>query len=207
MRFWTAQMALFLGSRITRQVIPIAAITTLGADAANIAVLHALLFSPAVFVGFYAGAVVNRFGRITSLKSALVLRALILSCAPILHSFGFLSWGIFCCLVAAYGACFAFSEIAERSLVPDIVSKNMLVGAHSSLSSTEAVAEICGPLIMGALLAVLVPITALVADIFCLICAFPMLSRIRNLPGSQTETPPVLRVVFLPLGPFCRNAR
>lgn len=186
--FWAAQATLAVGSRITRQVIPIMAISSLGATAADVSTLHILLFLPAIVVGFWAGGMVDRIGSLVVLRSAMLFRATLLSVTPLLHANELLTWPVFCGCVALYGATATISEIAERSLVPEIVPKDQLVHANSKLATTDATAEIIGPLVMGALLAVMTPVNALVADAACFIIAFLLVLGIGTLPKTQSES-------------------
>ena len=60
LRLWAAQAGSAFGSRISRTVLPIIAILTIGATPTQVAILSTLSFAPGVLVGLFAGGFIDR---------------------------------------------------------------------------------------------------------------------------------------------------
>lgn len=191
-RLWAAMATLSVGARVTRQVLPILAVTTLGANAAQISLLHGLLFLPGIAVGLIANLVVSKAGPLNVARLTLLCRAALLVLVPTLHWLGILGFAGFCFVVFSLGALSALSEIAERSLVPAVVPRDWLVQANARLAATDAAAEIVGPVLMGLLLVVMAPASALFVDAVCFLLALTVLSglRMQAVPAEKSDAEP-----------------
>ncbi len=189
-RIWAALATMAVGARVTRQVLPILAVTTLGANAAQISFLHGLLFLPGIVVGLVAGRAISYVGPLQALRVTLLMRAILLALVPTLHAFGLLGFAGFCGVVLCLGALSTLSEIAERSLIPLAVPADWLVPANARLASTDAAAEIVGPIVMGLLLVVLAPANALLVDAACFLIALTFLARLLALHPAGARPGP-----------------
>ena len=84
MRLWTAQTLSAIGTRFTREGLPIIAALTLGASAMDLGLLVALSALPGVIVSPFVGAWIDRTSRRRILIVADLARAGALATLPVL---------------------------------------------------------------------------------------------------------------------------
>ena len=98
-RFWAGQTLSFFGSEVTLLALPLTAVVTLDASGVEMGLLAAAGTTPALAVGLFAGALVDRTRRRPILIAADLGRAAVLGSVPIVYLLDWLSvW--YLCLVA-----------------------------------------------------------------------------------------------------------
>jgi MFS family permease len=180
-RFWIAQTASQLGAQASQVTLPLIAVTTLGASAAQLGLLRAVQQAPILLFALYFGALVDR----SRARRVMVLsdlgRAVVLALIPIalvLDVFG-LPW--------LYGVAFVTGilmvsfDVAYQASLPRLVAREQLPQGNSLLEGSRSAAWICGPALGGGMMSLLTaPIAALGTGAFFVV-SFVALQRIRRL--------------------------
>ena len=145
LKFWAAQAVSGFGSRISRTVLPVAALLTIEASPAEIGILSALSVAPAVLVGMLMGGRVDRSAKRPLLIGADLTRAALLFTIPIAHWLDVLSMHQLYAVAAGVGAASTLFQIADNAHLPALIGRPRLPEANAKLEATDAVAEIGGP--------------------------------------------------------------
>ncbi len=186
-KLWAAQIASAFGSRITRTVLPIIAISTINASATEIAILSALSFAPGLIVAFFAGGYIDRNKKRPLLIASDLVRAALILSVPIAAHFSAMSMMQLYLVAAIVGAATSMFQIADNTYLPRLVEKDQLVDANSKLEATEAVAEASGPGIAGWLASAFGGPVALIFDAITYLWSALMLGFIKK---SEPEATP-----------------
>src|SRR5688572_10751585 len=185
-QLWTAQAISAFGARITREGLPIAAVLTLGASPGQVGLLSALSNGPALIVGLACGGYVDRTKRRGLMMAADIVRAVALATIPIAALLHLLTLPQLYVAAALVGAASVLFEIADHAYLPALVAREDLTRANASLSGTEAVAEIGGPALAGALFQALGGPLAIAANAVTYLISAAFLGAIR-----KPEPPPL----------------
>ncbi|MEJ1969812.1 MAG: MFS transporter [Rhizomicrobium sp.] len=151
MRLWAAQTVSSFGARITREGFAMTAILSIDARPAQLGLLAALTLAPQVVVGLFAGGFVDRASRRRIMIGADLLRAALLLTIPAAAWLHLLRIEQLYVCAFGVGAASALFDIADHAFLPTLIGRNLLVDGNTKLSATEAVAEIGGPALAGAL--------------------------------------------------------
>ena len=168
-----------VGSRITRTALPMAAILLLGATPLQLGWLSVLGVLPGALVAWWAGAWIDRHSRRAVLIGADWVRALLIATIPVTALLGTLTLiqlGVVAALVCMAGVLF---EIADHAYLPVIVPSGHLVAANSKRETVDALAEITGPPLGGALVQWLTAPFALAIDACSFVVSALLIGRIR----------------------------
>lgn len=188
-KLWAAQAVSAFGARITREGLPIMAVTTLGAGAATLGVLAAVASGAALAAALATGGFIDRHRRRPLLIGADLLRAAVLIAIPIAAGLGVLSLTQVLLAAALVAAASVVFDIASHSYLPSIIGKAELVEGNSRLAATESVAEVGGPALAGVLFQWLsTPIAVAANAVTYLSAAF--LATIRNPEALPAQSPP-----------------
>lgn len=120
------------------------AILVLKATPFQMGLLNTMQLLPAFIIGLFAGAWVDRLQRRPFLIAADIGRAIILASIPLAALFGKLN------ILQVYGVAVVvsilttFFDVAYKSYLPALVSKNELLDGNSKLTASAAVAEFGG---------------------------------------------------------------
>ena len=188
-RLWLAKVGSAFGSRITRTVMPIIAIMSLGATTSQIGLLAVLSVSPGVVVAIFMGGVIDRGQKKRILIVADVIRAVTIMLIPLLAWFGLLTITHLYFVAFITGIASAIFGIADNTFLPAIVSKDQLVDANSKLEATDSIAEAAGPGIAGVLVDLITAPFAMVIDAATYLWSAIMLTRI-NIVEEHAEPKP-----------------
>jgi Major Facilitator Superfamily len=168
-----------VGSRITRTALPMAAILLLGATPLQLGWLSVLGVLPGALVAWWAGAWIDRRSRRAVLIGADWVRALLIASIPVAALLGTLTLiqlGVVAALVCMAAVLF---EIADHAYLPAIVPSGHLVAANSRRETVDALAEITGPPLGGALVQWLTAPFALAIDACSFVVSALLIGRIR----------------------------
>ncbi|HEV2039924.1 MAG TPA: MFS transporter [Casimicrobiaceae bacterium] len=168
-----------VGSRVTRTALPMAAILLLGATPLQLGWLSVLGVLPGALVAWWAGAWIDRRSRRAVLIGADWVRALLIATIPVTALLGTLTLiqlGVVAALVCMAGVLF---EIADHAYLPVIVPSGHLVAANSKRETVDALAEITGPPLGGALVQWLTAPFALAIDACSFVVSALLIGRIR----------------------------
>ena len=189
-KLWTAQTVSAFGARITREGLPIMAVTTLGASAATLGVLAAVASGAALASPLATGGFIDRHRRRPLLIGADLLRAAVLIAIPIAAGLGVLTLPQVLTAAALVAAASVVFDIASHSYLPSILGKAELVEGNSRLAATESVAEVGGPALAGLLFQWLSAPIAVAANAVTYLVSAGFLATIRNPEAAPAESPP-----------------
>jgi MFS family permease len=163
LKLWTGQTISELGSRITREGLPLTAVLVLGAQPAQMGFLAATGAASVLLFGLLAGVWADRIRRRPIMVAADLIRAALLATIPAAEFAHRLSMGQLYAVIALTGLCTVFFDVAYQSYLPSLVERQELVDGNSKLAQSAAIAEIAGPSLTGVLVQT---ITAPIAILF-----------------------------------------
>src|SRR5438552_10779515 len=177
---WSAQGISAVGSRITRTALPMAAILSIGASTIDLGLLAVALTLPGVAIALFAGGWVDRHRRKPLLIAADLLRAAALLAIPAAALTGGLNLPLLYIVAVIVGACSVLFTVADHVFVTDLVSRKRLLEANGKREAVDAIAEISGPAIGGALVALLTAPIAIAADAATFVGSALLIGSIRR---------------------------
>jgi len=195
LRLWAAQSLSAVGTRFTREGLPIIAAMTLDASATDLGILVALSTLPGVLLSPFVGAWIDRTRRRRVLIMADLARAATLTTLPIMAWFDTITIGQImgvATLVALFSMIF---QTADNAYLPTVVAHDQLLEGNAKLATTDAVAEIAGPALAGVLIQLLTAPFAILFDALSYLWSAVLLGRIKRpeVPLATGETMPDLR--------------
>ena len=163
LKLWTGQTISELGSRITREGLPLTAVLVLGAQPAEMGFLAATGAASVLLFGLVAGVWADRIKRRPIMITADLLRAALLATIPAAAFEHRISMPQLYAVIALTGFCTVFFDVAYQSYLPSLVAREDLVDGNSKLAQSSAIAEVAGPSLTGVLVQT---ITAPIAILF-----------------------------------------
>jgi MFS family permease len=153
---WAGQTASQFGEQASAIVLPLIAVLTLNADAAQLGVLRAVGQAPLLLFPLFVGVWVDRWRTRTVMMLADLGRFLALSACALACLLGGL--GLPALLVAAFaaGALSVFFDVGYQASLVRLVHRRQLVQGNSALESSRSAAQIGGAA-LGGLLVTLLP--------------------------------------------------
>ncbi len=179
-----------IGSRITREGLPIVAVLAVGATSASLGLLAALTMLPGLVLGTPVGNWVDRVRRRPILMGANLFRAGLLLCIPLaalLHHLRFWEILVVSTLVSAVSVAF---HVADRAYFPFLVTRSRLDEGNRILGSVEALGETTGPAVMGILIQLVGAPFALIFDALSNVVSAVSLGLIRKPEPMPSENRP-----------------
>jgi len=177
---WSAQGISAIGSRITRTALPMAAILVIDATAYDLGLLAVALSLPGVLVAWVAGGWVDRHRRRPMLIATDLIRAVALTAIPLAALAHVLSLPVLYGVAAITGICTVLFNLADHVYITDLVSRKRLLDANSKRSAVDSIAEISGPALGGALVALWTAPIAILADAATFVASALLIARIRK---------------------------
>jgi MFS family permease len=207
LRLWSAQAVSALGARVTRTALPVLAVLTIDASPLRLGLLAALTVGPSVLVSLAIGGVVDRSRKRPLLIASDLVRAVAVLSLPLAAWAGVLTMVQLYVVGAAVGIGTAVFQIADNAYLPTLLNKDMLVAGNSTIEATEAVAEIAGPSVAGALIQALTAPVAVLVDAIGYAVSALILGGIRKReePAAVEEAPSVWRDIALGFGASWRH--
>ena len=185
-RYWSAHTISLFGDQVSLLALPLVAVLTLDADAAEMGYLTALALAPNLLFALHAGAWVDRRGRRREVMIAADLgRAVVLCSVPLAYVLDGLT------ILQLYGVAFAVGAltvlfgVSDASLFQTIVPRDRFVEASSLLNGSRAFSFVAGPTVAGGLVQALSAPGALLVDAATYVTSGALLSRIH-----PQESPP-----------------
>lgn len=190
LKLWTGQTISELGSRITRDGLPLLAVITLGATPMQMGLLSAFGSVPVLLVGLAAGVWVDRMRRRPVLILADLGRALLLGLIPLAAALGFLHIKQLYVIAALVGVLTVFFDVAYQAYLPSLVGRSQILEGNSKLAVSSSFAELAGPGLAGALIQALTAPVAILFDALSFLVSVLSIAVIRTpepLPTPATE--------------------
>lgn len=165
-RLWLSETLSRFGESFAQVGIPIVAVLLLSATALEVGLLNAAAGLAFLVIGLPVGAWIDRRAKRRIMMRASLVRAVALTTVPVLWWLDLLSiWQLF--LVAAIvGGASVFYDVAYQSYVPAVVEATQLPAANAGVETSNQLAQVVGPALAGAILAVArAPVMLLVTGI------------------------------------------
>jgi MFS family permease len=162
--FWAGQSVSLVGSQITTLALPLTAVLTLGAGAAELGGLQAARSIPFLLLTLPVGILADRMRRRPLLIGADLGRAAAIATIPLAAVLGALNMEILYVIAFVAGALTVVFDVAYVAVVPSLVRSEDLVSANSKLLASSSIAEVGGPAIAGQLVHALGAPFAMLAD-------------------------------------------
>jgi MFS family permease len=178
-RYWGAHTVSLFGDQISLLALPLVAVLTLDADAAQMGYLTAFALAPNLLFALHAGAWVDRRGRRRQMMIAAdVGRAILLCSVPVAYVLDALTLGQLYGIAFAAGALTVLFGVSDASLFVAIVPRERFVEASSLLNGSRAFSFVAGPTVAGVLVQAVSAPGALLVDSFSFVGSGALLARI-----------------------------
>ncbi|WP_217145690.1 MFS transporter [Streptomyces sp. AC627_RSS907] len=183
-RLWVGQTASQLGEHTGLVVLPLLAVLTLNASAAELGVLRGVGQAPILLLSLFVGAWVDRRRTRTVMVLTDAGRALALGAAAVAGLSGRLGLPPLYVIAFAVGALSVFFDVAYQTSLVRLVRRDQLVGGNSALEGSRSAAQTGGPALGGALVSLLsAPVAAASSALFFAL-SFLSIRRIRRVEST-----------------------
>ena len=169
----------------TRTLLPVIAVSSLGAGTAEVGLLNALGLGAFLVLGLPIGALVDRFPKLTAMRAADLARAALTLAIPLLFLLGSLDMRHMLVAAALLGIADVFFTSASGALVPSLVGSADVGVAYARLQRASALASIGTPAVATTALKILAAPLALVLGSVGYLCSALLLPR----AAAQTFPP------------------
>jgi MFS family permease len=164
-RFWLGETVSLFGDQITLIALPLVAVLSLHASAAEMGYLGAAGLVPNLLFSLHAGAWVDRRGRRRQTMIATALgRATLLATIPLAYAVDVLSLGQLYVVSFLVGTLSVLFFVSYSTLFVSLVPRSDYLEASALLNGSRAFSFVGGPSVGGVLVQVLSAPGALVAD-------------------------------------------
>jgi len=177
---WGAQGVSAIGSRITRTALPIAAILVAGAGAVDLGLLTVALTLPGAVLAWVGGGWVDRNRRRPLMIGSDLVRAGALLSIPAAALYDAVTLPLLYTVAVVTGIATVAYQLADHVFVTDLVGRKRVLDANGKREAADAVAEISGPALGGALVAWLTAPLAIAVDAASFVVSALLLARIEQ---------------------------
>ncbi len=178
--YWGAHTVSLFGDQISLLAVPLVAVLTLDASAAQMGYLGAVALLPNLIFALHAGAWADRFGRRRHTMIAADLgRAALLASVPLAYAMGALTFAQLYAVAFLAGTLSVLFNVSDASLFQTIVPRERFVEASSLLNGSRAFSFVAGPTVAGALVHAVTAPGALLVDSLSFVSSGALLGRIR----------------------------
>lgn len=174
-KLWAGQAVSEIGSRISREGIPMGAVMMMGISPLMMSGLSLATQLPASLVGLFLGVWVDRLARRPLLIGADITRAILLLGIPVAALLGHLQLWMFFGVAALSGVLSLLFDVSYQAYLPWLIGRKNLVEGNRKLGITASLAEVVGPGLAGILVQVLtVPFAIAIDALTYLFSAFSL---------------------------------
>ena len=163
-KLWVGGTVSAFGSQITFLALPLTAVLVLDASPLQMGVLAAIGGLPSLVFGIGVGVWVDRLRKRAVMIVADYGRALLLLSVPVAAWFQILTIEHLYAVALGTGTLQMFFGVANRSILPSLVSREKLVEANSKLAIGTSASQVAGPGVAGVLIHLVTAPVALVVD-------------------------------------------
>ncbi|MFF2353134.1 MFS transporter [Kitasatospora sp. NPDC058115] len=149
---WSAHTVSQFGTQLSFFVLPVLALTTVGATPGQVGLVSAAETLPFLLIGLPAGALLDQWDRRRVMVVADAGRAVALGVVPLGHALGVLSVPLLCAVAFVTGLFTVFFDIADQAFLPAVVGRHQVADANSRLEFSRSAADLAGPGLSGLLL-------------------------------------------------------
>lgn len=187
LKLWLGQAVSEVGSRITRDGLPLAAVLVLGASPLTMSGLRLASYLPVSLLGLLIGVWVDRLARRPLLIAADVARALVLSTIPVAAWYGVLHIWLLYVVAGITGVLTLTFDVSYQAYLPWLIDRRHLVEGNSKLGITASAAEIIGPGLTGVLVQALTAPIAIAFDALSYVVSAVSVWRIGAREGGERQ--------------------
>ncbi len=205
-RIWIGETVSQLGGQVTALAFPLAGALLLHASPTEMGLLGACGLLPYLVISLPAGGWIDRVRRRPILVASALTIALALLAVPIAYVAGFLSMPLLYLVALVTGTGGLIYDMAAQSYLPTLIARENLVEGNSRLELSRSAAQVVGPGLGGALVAVFTAPLALLVNSVALLLTTVMLLFVRTpeppphaagrRPGLWQEVREGLHLVF-----------
>ena len=176
---WAGESVSLLGSATTSVLIPLLAVTQLGAGPGWMGVLTAAAWLPWLVIGLPAGAWLDRLDPRRAMIAADLVAAGALATVPLAWWLGVLTLPQLLVVALLGGGAAVFFRTAYVKLLPLIVTDESLEAANARIFGVESAAQVAGPGLAGLLAQLASAAAGLVLDVVGFVVSAICLHRIK----------------------------
>ncbi|WP_433296897.1 MFS transporter [Actinoplanes sp. CA-030573] len=187
-RYWTAGMISYAGSRLTLVAMPALIYERTGSPFLTglVAAFDGIAY---VLFGLLAGTVADRADRKRLMIGADLVNAVSLASIPLAAAAGVLTTPHIFAIVLVSGVATVFFDAADFASLPMLVGKEQLTAGYSALNGPLTAAGIVAPGLAGLLLAATTPARVIALDVLTFVASALLLRSIaRSLSGARDRT-------------------
>lgn len=177
------------GTQITLLALPVIAVVTLEASPLETGYLRAAQTAAFLLVGLPAGVWVDRLRRRPIMIASDLVRAALLLSLPAAWLVGVLTLPQLYLVAFGMSVATVFFDVAHRSYLPTIVTKDQLVGGNSALETAAGVSRVAGPGVGGMAVQWLGGPLAVLADAASFLVSALFLGRIKAREAGDVQPP------------------
>lgn len=179
-RYWSGQSISLFGDQVSLLAIPLLAVLTAHASAAQMGYLTAAGLAPYLLFSLVAGAWADRrSGKRRIMITADIGRMTVLITVPVLYLVGVLTLPILYVIAFTVGTLGVLFEVCDNTLFVSLVEKEDYVSASTLLNGSRGLTLVSGPTAAGFLVQLLSAPVAVLADAASYLGSALMLSRIK----------------------------
>ncbi|MER5351429.1 MFS transporter [Kitasatospora sp. NPDC002551] len=192
---WSAHTVSQFGTQLSFFVLPVLALTVVGATPGQLGLVSAAETLPFLLVGLPAGALLDQWDRRRVMVVADAGRAVALGVVPLGYALDLLSVPLLCAVAFVTGLFTVFFDIADQAFLPGVVGRREVAAANSRLEFSRSAAELTGPGLSGLLLQWATAPLILLADALSYLVSALLLGVIRPPapPAGAEPGPPAAR--------------
>ncbi|MCH8103648.1 MAG: MFS transporter, partial [Chloroflexi bacterium] len=150
-KLWAGQAISIFGSQMVGLALPLTAVIVLDASPLQMGAIIAVSALPALLFGVFLGVWIDRRKRRPILIAADIGRAFLLLSIPVAHQLDALTIELLYAVAIGMGALSLVFEIAYRSFLPSVITREQLIEGNSKLELARSGAAVAGPGIGGVL--------------------------------------------------------
>ncbi len=151
MLLWIGQSVSEMGSAVTVVALPLAAVLALKATVFQVGLLSAASTLPFLVIALPAGLVVDRIAKRRLMIGCDMARMLIIGSVPVCYALHDLTLAQLYAVALLSGVLTVFFDVAYQSYVPYLIGREHLLDGNGKLGATQALAQVVGPGLGGAL--------------------------------------------------------
>jgi MFS family permease len=187
-RLWFGSTVSWFGSEIGELALPLLAIITLSASAAEVGILRAAQFLPFLLATLPFGVLVDRRNRLPLMVGADVGRFVLIGTIPVLVWIGAAHMEVLYLIVFAAGSLTVLYQLADFAFLPRVVTTTQLLDANGKLAASQSAAETSGKGVGGLLVQAVSAPFAVLLDALSYLLSAVSLRRI-TVDESSFATP------------------
>lgn len=162
--FWGGETISQFGNQVTLLALPLTAVLTLDASAAQMGVLNAASYLPFLVLTLFVGVWIDRVRRRPVMLFSALARTAVLAAIPLLAALDLLSMSPLYFAALLLGAGTVLFEVTYQAYLPSLVERDDLIEANSKLQVSTSSAQVAGPALGGVLVQWLTAPVALLVD-------------------------------------------